>query len=80
MKKAPCLEKGIGAFLFREVLKLNCIEFSVYRQPSTAPHIQFMLGYAGRAGKARRITRSGSVPVSTLEHLLHWPIYACISG
>ena len=58
MKEAPCLEKGIGAFLFRVVLKLKCIRFSVYRQPSRPPRTSFVLGYAGRAGKARRITRS----------------------
>ena len=34
MKKAPCLGKSFGAFLFRVVLKLKLIGFSVYRQPS----------------------------------------------
>jgi hypothetical protein len=31
MKRAPCLEKGLGASLFRVVLKLKFIRFSVYR-------------------------------------------------
>ena len=80
MKEAPCLEKGFGAFLFRVVLKLKCIRFSVYRQPSRPPRTSFVLGYAGRAGKARRITRSASVPVSMPKLLPHWPIYAGILG
>ena len=78
MKRAPCLEKGIGAFLFRVVLKLKFIEISVYRQPSIPPRIHFMLGFAGRTERARRITRSGSVPVSMPKLLPRWPACAGI--
>jgi hypothetical protein len=53
VKKALCLEKGFGAFLFRVVLKLKFIEFSVYWQPSTPPHTNFLLGLAGRTGDAQ---------------------------
>jgi hypothetical protein len=37
MKKAACLAKGMGTFVFGVVWKQNEIEFLVYRQPSRSP-------------------------------------------
>jgi hypothetical protein len=66
MKGVPCLEKGTGAFLYRVVLKLKCIEYSIHRQPSRPPRTSFMLGFAGRTEHAGRFTRSASALVSML--------------
>jgi hypothetical protein len=52
VKEALGLAKCAGAFLFRVVLKLKFIDFSVYRQLSTPPRTGFMLGFAGRTKRA----------------------------
>jgi len=53
MKRALCLEKGTGVFLFRVVLKLKFMRFSVYWQASRSPRTNFMLGFASRTKQAR---------------------------
>jgi hypothetical protein len=55
MKKASWLEKGSGVFLFKVVLKLILIKFSVYWQPSSPPPTSFMLGFADRTGDSQRL-------------------------
>ena len=55
MKEALGLATRAGAFLFRVVLKLKFVTFSVYRRPSTPPRISFMLGFAGRTEHARSV-------------------------
>jgi hypothetical protein len=79
-KEVPCLEKDIGAFLFRVVLKLKSISFSVYKQLSTPPRTHFMLGFAGRTEYYGEITRPASALVSMPELLPHRLACAGISG
>ncbi len=80
MKRAPCLEKGIGASLFGEVFEAEFFRFSIYWQPSRPPRTFFMLGFAGRTEYTSEITRSDLALVSMPELLSRWPACAGTLG